>query len=773
MHEPPSEQLVRQLTELQLCHLRDLHQARGKVRRLSFDLPAFDSVWIDSLVQLRFLTPYQARQLEQGNGDGLRIGAFVAIDELGRSAENSTYLARRLNRRDRCVIKRHRVTADQLEETRRRLTDLLEKLNGFVHPHLVVPHEIVPSDENELVVVSRFVPGIPLNELLVRRGRFPATVVLEIGRQLFEGMAALHNKSLVHGDIRLTNIRLTESGLAVLVNGAVRPAIHPFVTIHDPLSLDALNGLAPERIGTGIPATASSEMYAIGCVLWQLLTGRPPFVSADPLAKIAAHQTQTIEDVRAWAPDTPEMLANSIRQLTMPSPSSRPRSFQEVLQNWGHSGSFGRSRLRQFRRLFNGSIPHFLRTSTEESAGKWIWMAAAMVGFVSGAALLYDKGLRTELLNLGSGIRSIVGDSQHQRAEQPQAVTSESAVGAERIQGLLPLPAPNSEGVVLLNKQGPYTARSIAVDGGLTIRSAPGIAAEIVIGHVPLSLSAHDVCLDRVAIRGSNDDRMMTAMSVESDNLRLVNCEFLGRFSEESEENRGQVLSDPRNGTQSHTSSTSSIITWSRTADHDSEGGTITIQNCVFHGDGVSLLLTDTPQTVRVENSLKTGLEAFVALGPKTTATKFSLDLERVTLRKSGALLQVDGEFASRKQSDSIRIAATDCVFQLRDSHAALILVDSNQVRDDLEKSIELTALDSVVEPGITLFARFDPAKDRLVELNGDDQFQGLIASELKFVGSQIHRTDDAKIAAVQGPRSSEARLPGIAPSSVGLKPKR
>ena len=213
------------------------------------------------------------------------------------------------------------------------------------------------------MTISRFVPGLPLNELLVRRGRFPAAVVFEIGRQLLDGLSALQARSLVHGDIRMSNIRLTESGMGVLVDAGIRQAVHPEVTIHDRMSLEAYDGIAPELIGTGATPTVSSELYSVGCLLWQLLAGRPPFATADPLAKLAAHQQQPIEDVRVWAPDTPAMLAETIRQLTSKSPQERPRSYDEILQRWGRPTAFGRSRLKQFRRLFDGGGPALRPTS--------------------------------------------------------------------------------------------------------------------------------------------------------------------------------------------------------------------------------------------------------------------------------------------------------------------------------------------------------------------------------------------------------------------------
>ena len=767
VHEPPSDQLVRQLTDLQLCQPRDLFKARGRVRRLSYDLPAFDSVWIDSLVQLRLLTPYQARQLESGHGEGLRIGSFVAVDELGRSSRGSTFLARRLHRRDRCVVKRFRMTSTDPTETRHQLNRLLEQLDGFVHPQLVVPHEIIPSADDELVMVSRFVPGLPLNELLVRRGRFPATVVFEIGRQLLEGLAALHAKSLVHGDIRLSNIRLTESGLAVLVNGAVRPVIHPQFTIHDGLSLDAYDGLAPELIGTGAPPTASSEMYALGCVLWQLLTGRPPFISADPLAKIASHQTRTIEDVRAWAPDTPAMLADSIRQLTSSSPDSRPRSFEEVLQNWGHPGSFSRSRLRQFRRLFNGAVPHFSKSPKISSVGKWVWMTAALFGITSGMALFYDQGLRNELLNVGQNIETMLKTSRGEVRQSPRAAQPESVqvVGEGRLRGVLPLPLPSADGVILLTERGPYEASDLAFEGPLTIRGQAGSGAEISVTNTPLGLTAPSVTLEGVTISRKESNSVVAMITVRSEQLNLTNCEFLGSGwdSESSDASpNGEVI--PKG---------IPAVAWRLPGGRQSPDGAISIRNSIFHGSGISLFLAQTPRSIRIDNTLKTGIAPFLALGPKSQATEFLIDLDRVTLRKSGPLLRVTGEFANKIGAAPISIKAENCVFKLLKSDTALILVDADSLRSDIAQSVQMTAADSVVEAGTMLFAMQDRARDQLVELDGDEQFEGLVAGEIKFLGSQLHQVADAKIASIQGPRTTESTHPGINPALLGPNTRR
>src|SRR5262245_59072044 len=185
--EPLSDPLRKLLLELKLCSENNLRHCRRHVRRLTRSLPAFDSVWLDALVQIGRLTPYQARLLESSNRRALAIGPCVAIDRLGNGRDGVTLLARMRDGHELCVAKILRPASRLSEETIERLQSLVERVKDFAHPSIVAPISYDRVDDR-LVLVSRYVPGTHLADLVIRRGRFPAQIVWEIGRQLADGL---------------------------------------------------------------------------------------------------------------------------------------------------------------------------------------------------------------------------------------------------------------------------------------------------------------------------------------------------------------------------------------------------------------------------------------------------------------------------------------------------------------------------------------------------------------------------------------------------------
>ncbi|MGE4000402.1 MAG: serine/threonine protein kinase [Planctomycetaceae bacterium] len=327
--EPPSRQLLDLLSRYGLATPADLRRCRPQVRRLAHDLPTFDSVWIDALTQKRVITPFQAKLLESEQPQRLQVGPCLLVEEWERDGRWTLRLARHRGSRQKCLLTFVDVHAHDRPKALQQCRDLIARLRGLSHPSVVVPQGCDEAD-GWVVVVSPFVSGPTLKQLLVRRGRFPIPVVTDIAWQLIDGLAALEQREVVHGDLALTSVRLTERGQAVLMHPGVLPALGSRVSIHAPLGPENYEGTAPELINSARTATLQSDLYAVGCLLWQLLAGRPPYPAGDPLAKLAAHQTKPIDDIRRWVPDAPAELSALIRQLTDKNPARRGSGPREI-----------------------------------------------------------------------------------------------------------------------------------------------------------------------------------------------------------------------------------------------------------------------------------------------------------------------------------------------------------------------------------------------------------------------------------------------------------
>ncbi|MEI8381926.1 MAG: serine/threonine-protein kinase [Planctomycetota bacterium] len=760
--EPPDE-LVRRLTQLKLCRPADFRRARAAVRRLSRDLPAFDSVWIDALAQLRILTPFQARELESGQADSLLIGPHVVIEELGHGPHGRTLLARNSGRRDLIVLKRLDVALEAIPDCRHRLTEFIERSRDWSHPHVVVPQDLLVVDGQPLVTISRWVPGLTLAELLIRRGRFPAEIVLEISRQLASGLAALHSRALVHGDLRLSNIRLNSSGAVVAVDGGIRPAICPELTIHATLALDAYDGIAPELIGTGIGSNAGSEIYALGCLLWQLLTGRPPYAMADPLMKLAAHQSARITDVRSLAPDTPASLAEAIFAMTSPDVNERPRSIDDLLQRWGRPGLASRSRLKRYRKNFDGAVPHFIQTGTPAPQSRWAW-TAVMLFVASGMALTFaDRGLRNHLLTmsqkLAESMRRSADDSDNPRTPANAGIgqTEVTTVSPVISEGLLTLPAPNSVGEILLTEAGPYDVGKIASAGALTIRGEPGVNPVIQIGSEPLRLAGTSVTLENLTVACEGAGQSLPAMLlVKSQELSIRGCAFERKQSISASE--GQNFA---------------VVGWqpwdADPGSHDKSR--IQIENSSFRVHGAAVWLAEVPRRVTIKNCLKLNDGPCLAVFPKAPPRRCQINLAFVTLRDSGSLLKVSGRLAEQANSPPIEIAAHDSVFALAASSPGLIELITNRPRSDASRSVQMTGHGLVVPPGARIMSVVSTNEKGAATVTAveeaDELFEGILVSDLQFVGPANGPPAASELASLTAPRKSADANPGIEPTSI------
>ena len=258
---------------------------------------------------------------------GYRIGAVLASGSMG-----VVYKAKQLSLdRDVAVkIFNPEVTQRDLAFAERFLKEA-RTAGSVSHPSVVQIHECGQQD-NLLWYSMELVDGDTLEDLLTRDGRFDPLLALIITDQAAAALQAAHAKGLVHGDVTPANlmlskegkIKLLDLGLAKVLNSGRSAKGTKKAAIGNPWYM------SPER-AKGEAGDARSDIYSLGCVLFNLLTGSPPYDDDHPKAILKAHLESPIPSICDKVPTLPKKLDEVIHSMLSKNPEWRHGTMEEVI----------------------------------------------------------------------------------------------------------------------------------------------------------------------------------------------------------------------------------------------------------------------------------------------------------------------------------------------------------------------------------------------------------------------------------------------------------
>jgi serine/threonine protein kinase len=194
------------------------------------------------------------------------------------------------------------------------------------HPHLI-RLRAASLESSPSFLVTDLLPGESLRDRLRRDYRLDAGAALWIARQTAEALAALHRAGFVHGDVKPENIRLTDSGIAVLIDlgFAHRPGENTDL-LKRGLILGTANYLAPEECTQLSNADGRADVFSLGVMLFEMLTGSLPYPLGTTAETLRAHRDGGPESLR----DQPPALVEFVKRLLTKRPSIRPHAAQVV-----------------------------------------------------------------------------------------------------------------------------------------------------------------------------------------------------------------------------------------------------------------------------------------------------------------------------------------------------------------------------------------------------------------------------------------------------------
>lgn len=248
---------------------------------------------------------------------------YTLVREVGRGGMATVYLARDLvNDRDVAVKVMHPELAASMGADRfLREIQLGQKLQ---HPGIVGIHDSGSVGE-VLYCVMPFIDGESLRDRLDREQQLPFDEAVVITGQVAEALEAAHELGIVHRDIKPENILLT-GGRAVVADFGIARAVtvaggtkltQTGMAIGTPLYM------CPEQSAGDRNIDGRADQYALGCVLYEMLTGQPPFIAPTPMAVMARHALEPVPSLRIVRSTIPEHVDESIQQALSKVPADR------------------------------------------------------------------------------------------------------------------------------------------------------------------------------------------------------------------------------------------------------------------------------------------------------------------------------------------------------------------------------------------------------------------------------------------------------------------
>ena len=287
------------------------------------------------LVGNKHLTEYQAQLLARGHADGFFLGDYKILDRLGKGRMAGVYKAQH---------KLGQVVAIKvLPPSKAREPVMLSRFQResklalrLKHPNVVRAFQVGRTPELHYLVME-YLEGETLEDVLAVRKKMPPAEAVRLAFQALEGLQHIHEQGLVHRDLKPANLMLVPSpGAGTTLRATVKILDIGLGRIMDEGMENADPGLTGEGVLLGTPDYMAPEqardaraidiradIYSVGCVLYHLLAGQPPFPDTNIISQMIRHASEPPRPLAAFNPDVPDGLQQIVNWMMAKSPDAR------------------------------------------------------------------------------------------------------------------------------------------------------------------------------------------------------------------------------------------------------------------------------------------------------------------------------------------------------------------------------------------------------------------------------------------------------------------
>ena len=197
------------------------------------------------------------------------------------------------------------------------------------HPNIVQVYDRGETEDGAAYIAMEFVPDGTLKDKILQDGPLDAAVAASIGSQVAEALGAAHERGVIHRDVKPQNVLLTARGDAKVGDFGIARATSAVTISQTGSVMGTAAYMSPEQ-AMGKPATPKSDLYSLGVVLYEMLTGDLPFRADNPIAVSMKHVNEPLRPPKELNPEIPEGMNAIVTKLLAKDPEDRYANADEL-----------------------------------------------------------------------------------------------------------------------------------------------------------------------------------------------------------------------------------------------------------------------------------------------------------------------------------------------------------------------------------------------------------------------------------------------------------
>ncbi len=287
-----------------------------------------------ALVRGGKLTAFQASAIFQNRAANLVLGEYVILDRIGAGGMGQVYKAEHRYMRRAVALKILPARVSRDTDAIARFAREVQVAARLSHPHVVAAHD-ARHEHGVHYLVMELVDGSDLSSLVKRKGPLAVDQSVHCVLQAAKGLAYAHSEGVVHRDIKPANLLLDKRGFVKLLDLGLARLDNP---LGEPVSdltntgniMGTIDFMAPEQALNTKRADARSDIYSLGCTLFYLLIGQPPYSGETVMEKLMAHRDAPVPSLRVLRDEVPAELDQVFQRMVAKQPEARYQTMTEV-----------------------------------------------------------------------------------------------------------------------------------------------------------------------------------------------------------------------------------------------------------------------------------------------------------------------------------------------------------------------------------------------------------------------------------------------------------